>query len=1106
MDQTQTDARIALALAAAVTGNTENDIDVTYNSGTGKLNFDVQSEGLVSIDWQPAARQASFLLVNGANLILNLGTLAPIANPAFQGSPTASTPPAGDDSTRLATTSFVATAVQAVIALSADGVLQSADLSGNDLELTLSTGTVITVDLGGLLSGLITAVTANEGLEGGGTAGDVTVGIVDGGVTLPKIAQAAIDSILSSPALTGVPTAPTAPGGDSTDRLATTRFVENVAAGFITAVHAGVGLDGGGTSGDVTLGLATGGIEYLHFSTAALLALFDNSIFTGMPTAPTAAAHTRTTQVATTAFVEESTDNLQTQTQVEHLIQNALRDAVTGNLETGLTVTYQAGGTLDFVLDAAGVRDALHLSVTEVNTLVTGLSLVGSTLTIDYNNQASQNITLPAGMGGGADGVLQSAALDTATSIATFTLTTGGTVTLDLSPLAGAQAVVTDATVDGDGTAGDPLSIAAYAGGAIASLAVNYTSQAFDVTHLDGTTASVSFTDIPAFRGVGGDTFTGASTFAFGDSAIVDSILYVYTDTSPSDYTPTTISASNRFRHVPILDATGLLATEQIATGGAAGQLLTRTATGQEWATPVGVGTLTGLTANEGLEGGGTSGNVIVGIVDEGVVEAKLDATNVPADDQVLSFDAGSGRFEWVDQSAGGTGYTDADVDARLLDRLTNAPGSGASFADRFIIMDDANPGQLRSTNTGGIRGYTTSTFAQPGNASPLPSDKLSDNSITEAKLSIGNTAADDQVLSWDAANSQLLWATPTGGGGGLGDITAVAAGDGLSGGGDTGDVALGGSLCGADERSLIASTDIFAFADASDGDAMKRITWGGIVDRTADGSTLSAANGIIGVAADGIGTTQLADGAATEPKLAIVGSPTTGQVIAWDGSSMEWATLAGASNDYVDDATLALSGRNLSITLGRTGSLSDVSSNTVTLPGGGLTFVAHNDAITGLGSIASPLGLNANGTTFPVIPVVKGGTGATNAASARTNLGVPIGTTDGELVLLSAGGVFDTGRLAPAGTDDQVLTRTATGMDWEDAGAGGLSTVATDATITGDGSLGDPLGVAARHPGDARQFSADSLRLQPWLVRVASPTSRTRRNSLSAVFGRTCR
>ena len=146
-------------------------------------------------------------------------------------------------------------------------------------------------------------------------------------------------------------------------------------------------------------------------------------------------------------------------------------------------------------------------------------------------------------MGGGADGVLQSAALDTATSIATFTLTTGGTVTLDLSPLAGAQAVATDATVDGDGTAGDPLSIASYAGGAIASLAVNYTSQAFDVTHLDGTTASVSFTDIPAFRGVGGDTFTGASTFAFGDSAIVDSILYVYTDTSPSDYTPTTISS-----------------------------------------------------------------------------------------------------------------------------------------------------------------------------------------------------------------------------------------------------------------------------------------------------------------------------------------------------------------------------------------------------------------------------------------------------------------------------------------------------------------------------------------------------------------------------------
>ena len=227
-------------------------------------------------------------------------------------------------------------------------------------------------------------------------------------------------------------------------------------AGFITGVVAGSGLDGGGTSGDVTVGIEIGGIQYFHFSAAAIASLYDSPALTGFPTAPTATAHTRTTQVATTAFVEEATDNLQTQAEVEHLIQNAIRDAVTGNIETGLTVTYQAGGTLDFVLDAQGVRDALHLSVTEVNTLVTGLALAGSTLTIDYNNQASQDITLPAGMGGGADGVLQSAVLDSATSIATFTLTTGGTVTLDLSPLAGAQAVVTDATVDRGRNGGRP--------------------------------------------------------------------------------------------------------------------------------------------------------------------------------------------------------------------------------------------------------------------------------------------------------------------------------------------------------------------------------------------------------------------------------------------------------------------------------------------------------------------------------------------------------------------------------------------------------------------------------------------------------------------------
>jgi hypothetical protein len=63
--------------------------------------------------------------------------------------------------------------------------------------------------------------------------------------------------------------------------------------------------------------------------------------FSGTPTAPTAAAGTNTTQIATTQFVQQSTDNLPTMSQ-----QNADAVAITGGTITGITPLLVAfGGT-----------------------------------------------------------------------------------------------------------------------------------------------------------------------------------------------------------------------------------------------------------------------------------------------------------------------------------------------------------------------------------------------------------------------------------------------------------------------------------------------------------------------------------------------------------------------------------------------------------------------------------------------------------------------------------------------------------------------------------------------------------------------------------------
>lgn len=72
---------------------------------------------------------------------------------------------------------------------------------------------------------------------------------------------------INSPALTGVPTAPTPATNDSSSKLATTAFVKNQ-----------------------------------QYATLASPTIFDATL-TGVPVAPTAAAGTDTTQIATTAYV-----------------------------------------------------------------------------------------------------------------------------------------------------------------------------------------------------------------------------------------------------------------------------------------------------------------------------------------------------------------------------------------------------------------------------------------------------------------------------------------------------------------------------------------------------------------------------------------------------------------------------------------------------------------------------------------------------------------------------------------------------------------------------------------------------------------------------------
>jgi hypothetical protein len=166
--------------------------------------------------------------------------LAPLASPALTGAPTAPTATIADNSTKIATTAYADRA----------GVGAVASVFGR------------------------TGVVAKAG-------GDYAVADVTGAAPL------------ASPALTGVPTAPTAAVDTNTTQVATTAGV------LAQAASANPVMDGA-----VAVGVSTrfARADHVHASDTSRAPLASPAL-TGVPTAPTAAVDTNTTQVATTAGV-----------------------------------------------------------------------------------------------------------------------------------------------------------------------------------------------------------------------------------------------------------------------------------------------------------------------------------------------------------------------------------------------------------------------------------------------------------------------------------------------------------------------------------------------------------------------------------------------------------------------------------------------------------------------------------------------------------------------------------------------------------------------------------------------------------------------------------
>jgi hypothetical protein len=159
---------------------------------------------------------------------------APLASPMFTGVPAAPTAAAGTNTTQIATTAFVTSAVSAGTSTSFSGSL-AGDVTGTQ------SATVVGKINGTSLSGLATGILKNTTGTGvpsiavaadfptlnqntTGTAAGLSANIAEIQVT-NLTTDLAAKAPLTSPTLTGVPAAPTATAGTNTTQIATTAFV-----------------------------------------------------------------------------------------------------------------------------------------------------------------------------------------------------------------------------------------------------------------------------------------------------------------------------------------------------------------------------------------------------------------------------------------------------------------------------------------------------------------------------------------------------------------------------------------------------------------------------------------------------------------------------------------------------------------------------------------------------------------------------------------------------------------------------------------------------------------------------------------------------------------
>lgn len=230
VDQNESDADAAIAAVQADVDQNESDSDAADAALSARLDV---LEADPTTATAVAAVQAD-VDQNESDADAAIALKADIASPTFTGTPAAPTAGAGTNTTQLATTAFVTTAVANVID-SAPGALDTL----NELAAALGDDANFATTITNSIAAVQADVDQNE--VDGDAADAALSGRLDTLEADPTTASAvALKADLASPALTGTPTAPTAAADTNTTQIATTAYVQTELSDLIGDAPAGL--------------------------------------------------------------------------------------------------------------------------------------------------------------------------------------------------------------------------------------------------------------------------------------------------------------------------------------------------------------------------------------------------------------------------------------------------------------------------------------------------------------------------------------------------------------------------------------------------------------------------------------------------------------------------------------------------------------------------------------------------------------------------------------------------------------------------------------------------------------------------------------------------